>query len=887
MARPEEVRLSSGIPVILQPYDGGVAATYWWVRSGSSDERRGEEGFAHYLEHMLFKDAAAKETGAASTGATAREIESLGGDINAYTSFDQTVYHVTCAETHWERVLESFGLMAKPQRFLKSDFEREREVIIEELRKNEDSPGRKLFQKLFSTTFGRHPYGRPVIGYRKTLERARLASLEAYYRRQDGSGRMGRVRVGPTSESRRKSLLGVLEKRFGSKVLPRREAPGAPPPGRIPERGRPAVHEERFDVKTPTLALAFRTPGLQHPDVPALDALAGTLGSGEISRLYQKLFYGESAVTDVSGGLYAPGSQGMIYFQAECEDLARLGSAGRTLLDELSRIRGEGPTPEELERVITQTESEKLYATQTADGLASRLGFLRFVLGDLDYDHRYLEAIRALTRGDVERAARSYLTGGSAVSVALVPKDSNGIDKKELEALITSKLGLAATGKKVERKGARTVGPGGPLSDEGQLTPEFFTTTGGIRVAYLQRPDSPVFSIYGAALGGVRLELSDPLDSPEKDWGSSNLIALTWTKGTSTRSSSDLARAVEGRAASLDGFSGRNTVGIQLTGLGRDWDSLSEIFSEVLCDPTFADSEVEHSRRVAEDSIRSVEDHTGQLCSKLFLETLFERHPYGRLPAGSLESVGRIDSGKLRAFHRHWVSRQSLVLSISGPVARPKLVAWLESLEKALGSSEKTGAAKAAQAVAPEPALRAPRWVERRMGREQVHVLVGGLGITLDSQDRDALRLLHTLVGGQSGRLFIELREKKSLAYSVAPVSFEGIEPGYVGTYIASAPGKIEEALQGIQAVYSAVADRGPSEREMRRAREYFLGRMAMDLQGDASFAMHHGLETVYGIPHRSNRDVAKALEKVGSREIRAAARRYCLEPSRVTCTVG
>lgn len=877
------------MPVILQPYDGGVAASYWWVRSGSTDERRGEEGFAHFLEHMLFKDAAAKETGAASTGATARAIESLGGDINAYTSFDQTVYHVTCAETHWERVLDTFGAMAKPQRFLKADFEREREVILEELRKNEDSPGRKLFQKLFSATFGRHPYGRPVIGYRKTLVGARLASLEAYYRRRYVSGRMGLILVGPFSESRRKALLNVLERRFGSKVLPRRESPEAPPPGRAPEQGRPSTHQERFDVKTPTLALAFRSPGLEHPDIPALDALAGTLGTGEISRLYQKLFYGESAVTDVSGGLYAPGSMGMVYFQAECEDLARLSTAARGLLDELSRIRAEGPTPEELERVVTHTESEKLYATQTADGLASRVGFLRFVLGDLDYDRRYLEAIRALTREDVERAGRTYLDAGRAVAVALVPRESKGIDRKELEALVSSKLGVAAArkAKQARARGARGVRPGGPRPEEGPSAPEFFTTAGGVRVAHLHRPDSPVFSIYGVALGGVRLEVADPLESAVTDWGASNLIALTWTKGTPRRSSRDLARAVEGRAASLEGFSGRNTVGIQLTGLARDWDPLSEVFSEVLCDPSFSDSEVEHSRRVAEDSIRSVEDHTGQLCSKLFLETLFETHPYGRLPAGSLESVARIRGDKLRAFHRRWVSRRSLVLSVSGPLPRPKLVAWLEALEKELASRDTTGAEKSLPPVAPEPALRAPRWVERRMGREQVHVLVGGLGITLDSQDRDALRLLHTLVGGQSGRLFIELREKKSLAYSVAPVSFEGIEPGYVGTYIASAPTKLDEALRGIEAVYAEVADRGPSDREIRRAREFLLGRRVMELQGDASLAMHHGLETVYGIPYRSDREVAKALEKIGSREIRTAVRRYCLEPSRVTCTVG
>jgi zinc protease len=183
---PEQLTLSNGIPVVLQQYEGAVAATYWWVQTGSADERPPEAGFAHFLEHMHFKDTDAKSSGKASEGRMARLVESLGGDINAYTSFDQTVYHVTCAAQHWEKVVDGFGVMAKPQRFSKGDFEREREVILEELRKNEDTPGRQLFQKLFSAVFKKHPYGRPVIGYVRTLNAAKVGELEAFYRRTIG-----------------------------------------------------------------------------------------------------------------------------------------------------------------------------------------------------------------------------------------------------------------------------------------------------------------------------------------------------------------------------------------------------------------------------------------------------------------------------------------------------------------------------------------------------------------------------------------------------------------------------------------------------------------------------------------------------------------------------
>src|SRR5262249_19723481 len=148
-----------------------------------------------------------------------------------------------------------------------------------------------------------------------------------------------------------------------------------------------------------------------------------------------------------------------------------------------------------------------------------------------------------------------------------------------------------------------------------------------------------------------------------------------------------------------------------------------------------------------------------------------------------------------------------------------------------------------------EPELRASRWVEKSLGREQVHLMVGGLGTTLYSEDRHALRLLQNVLGGQSGRLFIELREKKSLAYSVSPLSMEGIERGYVGTYIACAPDKKEEAIAEMGVVLETLARKGPTSVELERAKEFYLGRRAMDLQSDSSLAAHHGLEETYGLP--------------------------------------
>ena len=883
IVKPEELTLSNGIPVILQHHDSNVAATYWWVKTGSADETPAEAGFAHFLEHMLFKDAAAKETGRASSGQMARSIESLGGDINAYTSFDQTVYHVTCAAQHWERVIDAFGTMAKPQKFLKTDFMREREVILEELRKNEDSPDRQLFQSLFSATYAKHPYGKPVIGFVKTLRAANVSKLEAFYRRNYVSGNMGLILVGPIQDEkgqRRKAIINQLEKYYGSRVLPRREGSHPVRLQEVPLRKAANLLTKTFDVKTPALSFAFRAPDLKHRDVPALDLICNVLATGELSRLYQRLFYDTSLATEVNGGLYIPRDPGMLYFHAEMDSVDKVKRVAEEMLKEIVRLREEGPTQEEIERVIANVESERLYATQTADGMASRLGFLRFILGDLDFDREYLEELRAVTKEKVQQLVAHYLVPQRMSGVLLLPKAESKFDIADLTA-IAERILPAAPAPVSEPRPAK-------VKKSGTLPFELVTRPSGMRVIYRERLNSHVTSVHASVLGGLRLELGSPLESAQTDWGASYMMSLTWTKGSKKHNSKAIATQVEGSAAGLDGFAGRNSIGMQMTCLSRDWKKISELFTEVLVNPTFPEDEVDHSRRVAEESIRSIEDHSSQLCSKLFLETLFESHPYGKLTTGSLDSLRAIRQTKLMDFHRAWLRPERLVISVVGAIDRADVNRWLEDLEEQLlrrvsGFSP----LKVVDALADEAQLRAPRWAERNLGREQTHLIIGGLGTRIHADDRHAVRLMQTLLGGQSGRLFVELREKKSLAYTVSPVSFEGMERGYIGTYIACGPGKRAEAVAGIQKVLEQLASKGPTATEMKRAKEFFLGRRAMELQSDSAIAAHYGLEVMYGLQPKTDDEMIRRVQKVAAKDIQAVCRRYLVEPPMVTSTVG
>ncbi len=612
---------------------------------------------------------------------------------------------------------------------------------------------------------------------------------------------------------------------------------------------------------------------------------------GETSRLYQELFYKTSLATEVSGGLYVPSDPGMLYVQAEFDQVDKSLPVCEALFRQLARIKEEGPTDAELERVLVNAESERLYAMQTADGMAGRLGFARFVLGDVNFDQEYLERLRAVTTAKIQDVARRYLDINRLTVAFLLPKDGGAASKLPTEEILTkahSILGVSVEQKTGRPAKAGKKSRGGKAHAFSTLTPEITRRPSGLRVIYRESPQSHVFSIHAVALGGLRGELFQPVDSAEKDWGASHMMALTWTKGTSRRTAHEISSYVEGHAANMDGFAGRNTVGLQMTGLARDWKGLSDLFAETLVEPSFPDSEVQHSKRVAEDEIKGIDDHTAQLCSKLFLETLFERHPYGKLTLGSLESIGSMSSEKLLTFHRRWIRPETLVVTVTGTVGRKAVQEWVDALEQRLLQHRHSELPLPNLASIPsEQALVAPRWAEKHLGREQIHIMVGSLGTTITSEDRHVLRLLHTLLSGQSGRLFVELREKKSLAYTVAPVNFEGMERGYVGTYIACSPQKKDEAIQGIRTVLEKLAAKGPTDAEMKRAKEFYLGRRAMDLQSDSAIAAHYGLEAVYGLPPLTDADIAAIVEGITAKQIREVCRKYYLDLPMVTCVVG
>ena len=213
--------LDNGLKGVLEEnHAAPVVALQVWIKIGSADERDEEAGMCHFIEHMIFKGTEKRKV-----REMAREIESLGGSINAYTSYDETVYHVTLASRYAEVGLDILADAIQHSVFDTAEFEKEREVVLEEIRMGEDAPGRRIFKQTMGTVFRKHSYRRPIIGYESTIGRITRDQMLRFFRRWYVPNRMVFVAVGDFDrfDMERKVKEVFQEFKPSDELLPQRE----------------------------------------------------------------------------------------------------------------------------------------------------------------------------------------------------------------------------------------------------------------------------------------------------------------------------------------------------------------------------------------------------------------------------------------------------------------------------------------------------------------------------------------------------------------------------------------------------------------------------------------------------------------------------------------
>lgn len=851
---PVKTTLPNGLTLIVEAdHSAPVVAMQAWIRAGSADETEAEGGLAHVHEHMLFKGTATRKV-----GQIAAEIEGAGGEINAWTSFDETVYHVVMASRHFDTGLDVLADALRRSSFDPDELSRELEVILEEIKRSDDQPGRRVSRGLFESVFTAHPYRRPVIGHAEVVKAFTREQILDFYARHYRPERMVVVVVGDVTVERAQA---AIEAAFGD-MEP--GAPALPPRPSEPAQTAARVCGLTDDVKESHLALGFRIPGLGHDDAYALDILSLILGQGESSRLVQRLRKDLQLVNDCSSYAYTPKDEGVFVLSATL-DAANIPDVVAAFGEQLAHVRAHGVLDEELDKARTLLEADAVYQMETCQGRARRLGYWETVAGDVFVENTYTERLKAVTSQDIRDVVERLLVPERANLVALVPDETK--DAASDEALLSALEGLAPLAAPVPET-AHVARTGKDVTE---------VTFGHTRLLLCPSDTLPAVALRAVWHGGLRTETDETA-------GFGHLLARQLTRGTARHTARTLAARIEGMGGSLSAFSGRNSFGLRAAFLKSKLQDGLDITADTLRTPAFDGDELALTQKLILNDLKTRFDDPAGLAYELFARSLWPTHPYRRDVQGTPTSVAGATPERLRAFYGAQFPLDDAVVCVVGDFDAVRIEDWAR---ETFARADAPGQRNTQPTLERDPVPSAPKVARLMRDRAQAHLMIGNMGITLDDEDRFALEVLIDVLSGQGGRLFYQLRDKQSLCYAVSAFNIEGVDPGLLGVYMGTSPDKVDEALAGIDALLDDVTQNGITAAELDAARAHLLGVHDIGLQKMGARASSMALNHLYGLGYDADKQFAARLDAVTLEDVRRVAQRLLVPDQRVISIVG
>ncbi len=817
--------LPNGLTLILKPDPGiPVASVQVWVKTGSIHEAdQLGAGLSHYLEHLLFKGTTRREGREIS-----REVQAHGGYINAYTSFERTVYYIDIPAEHAPVAVDILGDAVLHSTLPADEVEREKQVILREIDMGLDDPDHRLWQALFESVFREHPYRQPIIGHRDVFEAVERDALLRYYQERYVPNNMVVVVTGGFD---RAAVEAAVEQHFGA--APRRRLAPVFLPAEPPALARRTQHVED-KVEIVRGAMAWTIPGLTHPDAAALDVLALVLGHGDSSILWQALREKARLVHAIDATSWNPSQQGIFYVNLVC-DPAQRDRAFAALERELQRVHRRGFTAAQVRKAVRQLVVGEINGRKTVAGQASRLGVAEVIAGDVLFTQGYFERLKSVTPARLKAVLARYLLEGHPTTVSLTPRPT---------AAAESGPASSSTG---------AAGADGVLRE--QLSN---------RARLLMQPDArlPNLHLRLLALGGPVFEQSGKR-------GATALMSTLLARDTAKRSAEQVASAIESVGGSLSPVFGNNTFGLSLEVLPGDIDLALDLLAEAALKPAFTRESftIERDAQVAE--LQQDADDIVTIGRRLLRKKFFGGHPLAIEAHGEVEDLRALKPADLKALHRRLMVAPNVVLSVAGDFEPRRLAPKLRGLLRRF----RAAALEVAAPLFDAPAERGD-FVETQP-RQQAVVFQGYRGPGVRSEDFHVAEVADELFSGMSSRLFERVREEKGLAYYVRSTRVIGLDHGMFYFFAGTAPGKETEVLAEIEAEIARMARGRVTRAELQRCQTRLCAARRMGLQSNGSKAMHVALNELYGHPLDDQQFFEERIRAVTARSLAAFARRY------------
>ena len=825
--------LPNGLTIIVQEdHSAPVASVQAWCSTGSVDEDQHlGAGLSHILEHMLFKGTKTR-----SANQIAQSIQDVGGYINAYTSFDRTVFWIDVPKDGVSTALEVLTDAMMNSNLPPDEYKKEQEVIRREFAMGMDDPDRMATLLLFATAYQWHPYRFPVIGELEIYNQLTQEQVMQYYKTRYAPNNLTFVVVGDVNGEKVQQQLSDLFKAYPEKSLKPVFIPSEPP-----QLGRREVHKE-FATELTHLSMAWHIPEVTSPDVPALDLLSTILGDGRSSRLYQRVREEAGLAFGISAFSYTPGDPGLFGIDATLDPKKR-EAAEQLALQIVDEVKQTGVTADELDKAKKITLSQHLGALTTMRGQASDIGSNWLLTRDLNFSRHYLDAVQQVTLDDVKRVAKTYLTENNLTVVSLNPKGS-----------------LSGKAELVKPVAAGEV--------------QKFELSNGLRLLVREDHRLPLVGMGAVFRGGLLAE------TPQ-DNGITRLMTKVLLKGTKTRTAEQIANELESVGGSISSEAGNNSFSVSLDVMKPDVKRGVSLLSDVLLNSTFPEKAIAREKEIQIAAIQQEEEQLTSVARNIMREALFPQHPYALRSNGSVGAVQHLTQKDLLDFRDRYVVARNGVIYVFGDVKADEIK---QLVEQGFGNM-KAGALTLTDAKESMP-LAKSAMVESRKDKAQGVIMVGFRGASLSSPDRYALELIDEASSDLGSRFFIRIRQQMGLAYYVGASQMQGLVPGLFAFYLGTDPQKLERVRTELLDEIHNLANDGLTPEELQRAKKKLIGQQEIANQSNDAFGYHCALDELYGLGFNYYNQLEYHVNAVTLDDVKKVAAKYFRDQPYVLATV-
>ena len=870
--------LDNGLRVIsLEDFSCPIVSVHLWYHVGSKDENPERQGFAHMFEHMMFR-------GTDRLGSTDHFdfIRRTGGSCNAYTTFDQTVYHQSLPANQLNLAL---WLEAERMSMLKIDqeaFDTERKVVEEERRMGINRPYGKLMEKALPYLFPDHPYRWSTIGSIPHLRAAAVPELRKFWNTYYVPNNATLVVVGAATHA---EVQQLAERNFG--WIPR-----APEPPRVEARKSVPFEKQEITITeqnapAPGLALIFRGVPMNHADATAINLMTTILGGGESSRIYRRVVAEDQSAVMAMCGAMSLEQDGII---GAASIMMPLGGNPKKALagmkEEIQTMQSEGVTDQELEKAKNQMLAGLVTESLTVDSKAEALGAAAVLEGDVARVNTRLERIRSVTKADIKRVANEYMNLDHAIT---------GQVKANLFGTLGSMLGMKndvedapITGKKetqapppgrpgVERPANRlaTSPIAGPLKFEAESEYKTLKLDNGLTILVVENHEIPYVSVQLGMMAGAWNE--------EKP-GSAAMALSMLTKGTSNQDEQSLTEELESYAITLGGSASMDSSSVSLGCLPEQLDRGIRLLGDVVLNNTMPEEEFKKLKKQTTTGLAISSKEPSYIADLEFRRKLYGNHPYSRNVSGEVEDIAKLtveDARKwwktnARPDNATLVFAGDIDLATAGSLAKKYLIEW-----QAEGELPQ-------QDLPPFPAKKPTHIFLVNNNGVQSEIRAGHLSIKHDSSDYFASRVVSGYFGGAfSSRLNETIRVEKGLTYG-ARGGFAAAKQA--GRFTVSTFSKNATTVEAVAAIVEEVIRlraEPPSEKELGNTVSYFTGSFPASRETSQQVASELWSYRVLGLPDDFTQQLLSAVGATTAEKCLQVAQTHVDPDSLVIVVVG